>query len=855
MAEPPDPWTAIPDRAAVIIEVPDALSTWDRFVHTSQFWGSLEMLPGAAALNKLMTRAMEEAENTPSFREAFDKVGIVLSAQRAGGGNVELLFAFVPRSTHIDAAQVARVLGAEATALSNAMEGRMVELRPDSSWPVLSLVVDRGIWLIANSSSLLEEAMRSSGRAAQTTDEPLMAARSTLGAGSDAHILVHGQRGRGLLHAWWTPATVDAIALPDGWAALDLRSRPDAMLLSGLFLPATPDVGLITIDEQGTGRTDLARWMPGTVTHWDVRHISNAEQYLLRRTSEAVRNELAPGLFNWVSGSTGIASIIDSSGGEKTRLAFFQAGDQEEAAAALGTLCPDRTCDTSEHRGTRMTRLPLEGALERLLGADHAGLPQPWWCMLGDVVVMAPGTSELAQVIDAWNDGRTLAEDARTTRWSERIASHAGRTIRWDIARHAPALRHGSKPGTQEQWKDRTSLLEHLGGASIQLSPAQHGYTHISIGLEHAPLQEVHHGVHWSLDLEHPVMRRPDIVRNHVNGTSEVLVQDVAHTLHLVGPSGRKLWSLSLEGPILGEVHQIDRFKNGKLQLLFNTVDRIHLIDRNGKEVDGYPITLKPGASAPLAVFDYDGQRDHRILVPLADGSVRNYSADTRPVEGWAPPVLDAPMSNCVHHVRVGNMDRLLLVGGDGELVLLDRRGNRRETAGEKLGKGAIVHAVRTGNDIPGTRIIWSTPKGGTMVTTLQGGSTELTGGRTWGSRLLDRADQAQEAVIAWRGDSLALMQGGAYIFSRSLGDSIAGEPSVHDLGNAGQLVGVVLKGRRQVSLLDEAGRDMDGMPQAGTTALRIADLDLDGLLEFITITDGGQLVAYHLPAVHRRTP
>ncbi len=43
-----DPWSAIL-QAAVIVEVPDALSTWDQFTHTSQLWNAVEQVPGVAA--------------------------------------------------------------------------------------------------------------------------------------------------------------------------------------------------------------------------------------------------------------------------------------------------------------------------------------------------------------------------------------------------------------------------------------------------------------------------------------------------------------------------------------------------------------------------------------------------------------------------------------------------------------------------------------------------------------------------------------------------------------------------------------------------------------------------------------
>ena len=59
-----------------------------------------------------------------------------------------------------------------------------------------------------------------------------------------------------------------------------------------------------------------------------------------------------------------------------------------------------------------------------------------------------------------------------------------------------------------------------------------------------------------------------------------------------------------------GDVHQIDLYKNGKLQLLFNTQSKLHLIDRNGNNVEQFPIGLVAKATNGLFVL---GNRQHLV--------------------------------------------------------------------------------------------------------------------------------------------------------------------------------------------------------------------------------------------------
>lgn len=851
-AAPGDPWRAIPERSAVVIEVPDAWTTWDRFTHTSQLWGSFEEVPGLAALGRLMARTSERAENDAALRSALQNVTMVISVTRTGGDHVDVLFACVPKRSDAAPLQAfAELLKADDATARALAQGDVVQVRPDTALPALSLSIKNGLWLLASSPAMMDEAMLQlkSGHSIMQ-DSLLTAARNTLGAGSDAHVLVHLERARSLLSTWFTPQAIDALDTPTGWAALDLRARPDAFLLSGLMLPDAAHYTLTAIDQQGTGRNDLARWLPAEVTHWDVQQVSDGERYLRERgtANDTDLTALGPALFHWVHGSMGIATGTETEGKPTAKWALFQTEDPESAIAELTKLCPEgKVCDTLAYRGTRLTHLLRANAHERLLGAAYAELIDPWWCALGDVIVFSKDPLALRTAIDAWNDGRTLAEDARTAAWTDRIASTAGRTIRWDIARCWNTLANGMKPSTAEQFTAQGTLWQQLGGLAVQLSPAQHGHTHIAIGLQHAPVEERSTGVLWSLPLATTVSRKPDIVRNHTNNTLEVLVQDAENKIHLLGSTGKALWAYPLDGPILGAVHQVDRFQNGKLQLLLNTAGRIYLIDRNGKDVGGFPVSLPEKATAPLAVFDYDGQRDYRVLLPVADGKVLNYGLDGTLVKGWETPRLAAPSINAVEHVRIKNKDHVIIVDGNGSLLVLDRRGVRREGIRAQLEPTALITAVHAGLDLPSTRIWWSDTSGVLMQTRLDGTRTVMSLGGARKYTLGDIGDDGQYDVLCVVADSLILTHGTKESFARSFGERLTIAPRLYKVDNGPSAIGVVLPEREQVLLMDAQGRNLDDMPLRGATPFSIADLNLDGKLELITATADGHVVAYQL--------
>jgi len=851
-AAPGDPWRAIPERSAVVIEVPDAWTTWDHFTHTSQLWGSFEQLPTLAALGHLMARTSVRAENDAALRSALQDVTMVISVTRTGSDHVDVLFACVPKSSESAPLQAfAELLKADEATTKALAKGEIVQVRPDTALPALSLSIKNGLWLLASSPAMMDEAMLQlkSGHSI-LQDSLLTAARKTLGAGSDAHVLVHLERARSLLSTWLIPQAIDALDAPPGWAALDLRARPDAFLLSGLLLPDAAHSTLTAIDHQGSGRNDLARWLPAEVAQWDVQQVSESERYLRERgtANDTDQTALGPALFHWVHGSMGLATGTATEGKATAKWALFQTEDVEGATLELSKLCPEgKVCDTISYRGTRLTHLLRANAHERLLGSTYSDLIDPWWCALGDVIVFSTDPVALRTAVDAWNDGRTLAEDARTAAWSDRIASSAGRTMRWDIARCWNAFAAGMKPSAAATFTGDSAIWQQLGGLAVQLSPAQHGHTHVAIGLQYAPVEERSTGVLWSAPLGTAVSRKPDIVRNHTNNTLEVLVQDAENKIHLLGSTGKALWAYPLDGPILGAVHQVDRFQNGKLQLLFNTAGRIYLVDRNGQDVGGFPVSLAEKATAPLAVCDYDGQREYRVLLPVADGKVLNYGLDGALVKGWETPQLTAPAINPVGHVRITNKDHLIIVDGNGGLLVVDRRGVRREGIGATLAPAALINGVHAGLDLPSTRIWWSDTSGVLMQTRLEGAQTVMSLGGHRKFTLGDVGDDGQYDLLCVVADSLILTHAGKESFARSFGEHLTIAPHLYKLDNGPSAIGVVLPEREQVILLDAQGRDLDGMPLRGASPFSIGDLNLDGKLELITATADGHVVAYQL--------
>ena len=118
------------------------------------------------------------------------------------------------------------------------------------------------------------------------------------------------------------------------------------------------------------------------------------------------------------------------------------------------------------------------------------------------------------------------------------------------------------------------------------------------------------------ISLDHPVQSKPQWLKNHRTKEQDIAVQDEQNTLYLYSNTGTLFWKKQIKGKIIGEIQQVDLYKNGRLQMAFRTAESFYILDRNGKVVSPFNKKIKTTSSGQaLAVFDYDQSRNYRFVL------------------------------------------------------------------------------------------------------------------------------------------------------------------------------------------------------------------------------------------------
>ena len=179
----------------------------------------------------------------------------------------------------------------------------------------------------------------------------------------------------------------------------------------------------------------------------------------------------------------------------------------------------------------------------------------------------------------------------------------------------------------------------------------------------------------FSFKLDAPIVGEIQFINNHRTKQKDILAQDINNQLYLISNKGTLLWKKKLAGPILGEVKQIDLFKNGRLQMAFATKNRVYLVDILGNDVNNFPLKFKDDISKPLSVFDYDKNKDYRFLV-VQNSDLLMYNSKGNRVKGFKYDS-KSNISSQPKHIRHRNKDYITFLSGD-KFEILNRRGKTR---------------------------------------------------------------------------------------------------------------------------------------------------------------------------------
>ncbi len=211
----------------------------------------------------------------------------------------------------------------------------------------------------------------------------------------------------------------------------------------------------------------------------------------------------------------------------------------------------------------------------------------------------------------------------------------------------------------------------------------------------------------WSLNLDAAANMQSNSFINHITKENELAIQDEANGLYLINAKGTVLWKKKINEKINSKIFTVDIFKNNKYQLLFSSENYLHLIDRNGNYVQGYPVKLPAPASSELSVLDYDNDKDYRLFIACKNKMIYNYSIFGVKVEKFVSVKTDEEVILPVQYAKVGLSDYLITVDKAGKIYTFSRKGEGRIGLKNKTIENCSAFYIDATNNINSTYLIY----------------------------------------------------------------------------------------------------------------------------------------------------
>ena len=333
----------------------------------------------------------------------------------------------------------------------------------------------------------------------------------------------------------------------------------------------------------------------------------------------------------------------------------------------------------------------------------------------------------------------------------------------------------------------------------------------------------------FTTKLEATILTPPQAVKNHITNSHDIVTQDVNNTLYLISNSGNILWKKQLQGKILGQVEQIDMYKNGRLQLAFATPNRVYVLDRNGNNVSPFPLKFNDAITQPLSVFDYDKRKNYRLLVTQGKNLLM-YDAKGQSINGFKYKNNSSEIVTQPKHFRIGTKDYIVFGAGE-TLKILNRQGNVRINMKDKISFSDnelyLYQSKFTTTNTLG-QLIQVDTRGGVNLKNLN---------------LTDKHNIAttSKTLVSLKENQLKIK---SRIIDLDYGDYTA--PKIFYLNDKIYVTTTDLQSKK-VYLYDSQAKSIPNFPVFGTASATLEKLDNDSGLELITQSDDKTIVVYKL--------
>ena len=847
-----DPFAAIPLDAAIILESNELQQVWSTFSETNLIWKEFLANEKVNSIDVHLKKVDSIISETSALQRLFIDKNTVISVHPY---SETYDFLTVTNCELIDYESVVDFFNsiAQKSSTINIKSSEFIELSIDSSKYFVSY--QEPFFLITSSEELMNKSvLQLESNTNLLTNTTFSQLRLSASPSSNFHLFFQKKQLTGFLNNFFNEQFVSQISSSNeflDWIELDLLLKPNSIMLSGLsalsmdtlrpdYLPFQE-----SISKQGDGQ------FPSNISSLERHSIKDINSLLKssRLSIEDIENKCNCQL------DQELKKLL---GNEVVKVCFKDNLRQLHEAVFVEELGSVNAFDLLKKVYNVDTSIVLSNGFEALVLSDldfvnFFGFDLPdknRYLILIENYFVISSKEGLIKIIKDLSRNSNSKENSLYRRFSNQyLSSHTSKELFISGETMLKLLNASIKQSMSLESMGLSSIFNKVDGLAVESSSLEQESRHHSFVMSIGQSNMEESKYLWLLDLD-SISIKPQLCKNHRTNTSEVLVQELNNKIHLISANGRIKWSKKIDGQIMGDVKQIDLYKNGKWQMLFNTKTHIYLLDINGKQVFDNPIALKSEATNSVSVIDYDGKLDYRILIACADNKIYNYNGEGKEVNGWNIFQAKKRVTTSIKYFSISGKDYLFFYDKSGEMYFLNRRGETRYNPSFSLLdlKSEEIQFSK-GKSVEDSKLIYIDSSSRVVEKALSGNFAEKIA--------LDSSYSNESPLI----HVVDFSGNGIFEYVVSIAEKIANygpdkklgifesfnfqvDENLTILGESEKYILIENNKQEEIYLFDSNLSANDVFPVPGSLKSVIGDLNRDGLLELVTVYKG-KIIAY----------
>ncbi|HET6245754.1 MAG: DUF3352 domain-containing protein [Bacteroidetes bacterium] len=866
---------AIPENAALIIKINNAQTLINKINDGNIIWAELINTEFFSERDKELLFIDSIIKNNPTIREIMETQSSYLSMHKSGAQKVDFLFS-VTMPPYTDQKDIHKIIFNNAAGwnvTSRSFNGiPVVNIQKQSSSINYSIV--KGILIFSPSAILIEESINQINSGKSIDDNlAFQSIQATAGTKVSANFFINYTNLSQALSTFLSenhPATLNPLSGFANWAAWDLNIKPNAILLNGFSSSQDSSNNYLNLfGKQKPQGIELTRILPSNTANFMFYGFSNFSSfhrdYKEYRKKEYPLNEQLihefitkngpdseSDIVSWISNEIAVGMLETANKNIQSHaFAVISASNLENAHKQLGKFTQNNGNSIETYKDFEIFELPIGNAFELILGSAFSNLTTPYYTNIGRYIVLGNSPVVLKVFINEFLADRTLKKDNQYITFAENISTDANIYAYFNVARSIEPYQDHLKEDYSNVITKHKELFRKFEAVGFQVN-SDGKFFYNNFYLKYNPVYKQQSVSLWETQLDSTVSSKPELLTNHLNNSKEIFVQDDGNTIYLISNTGKILWKKQLEEKIISSVHQIDLFKNEKLQLLFNTSSKLYLLDRNGNDIEKYPVQFKHKATSALTLLDYENSNDYRIFITQSDNSIYNYSGSGELVRGFVPVNTEMPVYAPIQHTIVNGKDYLIAVDKTGKVYIFDRKGETKIKLKEKLIISDIHNNLflEKGKDLSKTYLV-STDSSGTIIKlNLSDELEKINIGEFSYPHFFDykniTGDNMKEYIFI-NGNKLHVFnQNKENLFKHEFNNPLNLQSQYFYFPDGNGKTGVTDVLAQEIYLFDEAGNLFDNFPLKGSTLFSIEDINQDNNLN-IVVGSGRNIYLYQI--------